>query len=188
MARPSNRERLLDSFEVLLSTRGASEATLDAIAADAGVSKGGLTYHFSSKAALLEAFGDRLLGRIDEMVAEVPPEPRAVIEWYLTYQSSDPAEEAMWRSLLAGMHGANEGLRAVVNEAFVRYAAPLSVLDPELADHVRLLGDGLFLNALLGQPLPPAPHLERLVDELAARADQSGRTPTPTTSPDASSS
>ncbi|RAZ83391.1 TetR/AcrR family transcriptional regulator [Cereibacter johrii] len=49
------RKRLLDAAELLSRTVGPAGMSLDAVAATAGVSKGGLLYHFPSKHALLRA-------------------------------------------------------------------------------------------------------------------------------------
>ena len=53
-ARESTRDRLLDAAEALLVEAGPRGLTLDAVAAAARVSKGGLLYHFRSKDALVE--------------------------------------------------------------------------------------------------------------------------------------
>ncbi|MGN6428010.1 MAG: TetR/AcrR family transcriptional regulator, partial [Leifsonia sp.] len=50
----SARDRILDAFEELLAEHSERAATLDAVAAKAGVSKGGLLYHFASKDALVD--------------------------------------------------------------------------------------------------------------------------------------
>lgn len=171
MGRPSNRELILDTFEKILLTEGPASATLDAVAERAGVSKGGLIYHFPSKAELLASFGQRVLDRIDVAIKRAPSEPSQVIRWYLTYEPSDAGEDQLWRSLIAAMHGADEGLQAVVHEACERYAQPLEVLDPSLAHHVRLVGDGLFFHALLRMPSLPAAELEKIVTELIERAE-----------------
>ena len=56
MARPPHaRERVLDAFEALLIAEGERVATLDATAKRAGVSKGGLLYHFATKEELANA-------------------------------------------------------------------------------------------------------------------------------------
>ncbi|MDN6529646.1 MAG: TetR/AcrR family transcriptional regulator, partial [Brevibacterium sp.] len=70
MARNSSgtKERLLDSFETLLDEHGAAGATLDAVAAKAGVSKGGLLYHFGSKAELIKGSLERLGSLVEEDV------------------------------------------------------------------------------------------------------------------------
>lgn len=61
MARISNRSAILAAAEKVAVDAGAAQLTLDAVAAEAGVSKGGLLYHFPSKNALLEAMLDELL-------------------------------------------------------------------------------------------------------------------------------
>lgn len=171
MARPSSRDRILDAFEATLIDHGAAEATLEAIADAAGVSKGGLLYHFASKDELFAAFGERLLARIDEVVAAAPTEPADVVRWYLDPEPVDTSETELWRSILAALHVTDSGLDDLIAEGFARYARPLGVLDPVLAEQVRLVGDGLFLNSLVG--IAPRPALDTIVDEFAARA--SGR-------------
>ncbi|MDD2237004.1 MAG: TetR/AcrR family transcriptional regulator [Kiritimatiellae bacterium] len=56
----NSREVILDAAEAVVQGRGALGLTLDAVAARAGVSKGGLLYHFPSKDALLEAMVARI--------------------------------------------------------------------------------------------------------------------------------
>jgi AcrR family transcriptional regulator len=51
----SVREAVLDAAAALVEGSGAGVLTLDAVAARAGVSKGGLLHHFKSKEALLTA-------------------------------------------------------------------------------------------------------------------------------------
>lgn len=55
----NSREQILDAYEHLLVQAGERAATLDAVAAQAKVSKGGLLYHFGSKKALFQALLDR---------------------------------------------------------------------------------------------------------------------------------
>ena len=61
---PAARDAVLDAFEQILVHDGERAATLDATARAAGVSKGGLLYHFASKEALIEG----LIGRLDALV------------------------------------------------------------------------------------------------------------------------
>lgn len=53
--RPLARERILAAATEITKEQGPAHMSLDAVAARAGVSKGGLLYHFPSKAKLLEA-------------------------------------------------------------------------------------------------------------------------------------
>ena len=61
------RDRILDAAEELVSTRGVSDLTLDAVAAGADLSKGGLLYHFASKEQLIIGLVQRIT---DELAAD----------------------------------------------------------------------------------------------------------------------
>lgn len=65
------RERLLACAARLLTTVGVQGLTLDAVAREADVSKGGLLHHFSSKSDLLQALMEgaytKFVSRIDEL-------------------------------------------------------------------------------------------------------------------------
>jgi len=50
----SCRDRLLDAAETVIQRDGIASFTLDAVAAEAGVSKGGLLHHYPSKERLIE--------------------------------------------------------------------------------------------------------------------------------------
>jgi AcrR family transcriptional regulator len=52
--RGSSRDAILAAAEAVVLRQGAAHLTLDAVAGAAGVSKGGLLYHFPSKEALLQ--------------------------------------------------------------------------------------------------------------------------------------
>lgn len=64
------RDLLLDAAEQLLAEQGTAALTLAAVAARAGVSKGGLLYHFPTKEALVKALVQRLIDEFDAAVAE----------------------------------------------------------------------------------------------------------------------
>ena len=67
------KDRLLDAATTVVHRDGAQALTLDAVAAEAEVSKGGLLYHFKSKRELVEGMVERWLSEfqreIDEMDA-----------------------------------------------------------------------------------------------------------------------
>lgn len=63
------RDRLLDAAERVVVESGATHLTLDAVAKSAGVSKGGLLYHFPSKEALLEGMLSRHFQDVDAEVS-----------------------------------------------------------------------------------------------------------------------
>lgn len=59
------RERILDAFVDQLVEEGLASVTLERVAQRAGVSKGGLLYHFGNKPALVEGLAERLRALTD---------------------------------------------------------------------------------------------------------------------------
>jgi AcrR family transcriptional regulator len=57
-------DRILDAAEELICTRGIAGFTLDGVAQEAGVSKGGLLYHFRSKGSLISGLQRRMASRM----------------------------------------------------------------------------------------------------------------------------
>ena len=57
---PDARTRILDAVERIVQAKGVPALTLEAAAREAGISKGGLLYHFASKEALLHGLVARL--------------------------------------------------------------------------------------------------------------------------------
>lgn len=75
----NTRERLLDAAEAVVIEQGVSALTLEAVAARAKVSKGGLLYHFSSKEAVVLGMVSRIASLVQERfafgLAGEPPGP-----------------------------------------------------------------------------------------------------------------
>ena len=65
IARNSHREDLIDAAEAIVTELGVGELTLERVAARAGVTKGGLIYHYKTRDALLQALVERLVGKIE---------------------------------------------------------------------------------------------------------------------------
>ncbi|QLY31093.1 TetR/AcrR family transcriptional regulator [Nocardia huaxiensis] len=169
------RDRILDALETLLLDKGLSQVTLENVAATAGVSKGGLLYHFKSKDALLAGLVRRLGNRADQQLETAVDQGKSVAEWYLQTPHPDNAADAMelalYRSMLAAMRSvdgpqdtdADEVARAL-DEVLETWKTALDneIPDPVQSEIVRLVGDGVYLRALLGAP-PIDPTLYRQV-------------------------
>jgi AcrR family transcriptional regulator len=80
-ATSDTRAVILDTAQQLIISEGLQALTLDRVARDAGLSKGGLLYHFSSKEQLIEALVNRVISRLDAETAQASASgPRALIE------------------------------------------------------------------------------------------------------------
>lgn len=87
--RKGAREKILAAAEELARAAGPGNLSLDAVAAKAGVSKGGLLYHFPTKAKLLEALVEQFLANFDQALrdreAESAGAPNSLVRAYLDF-------------------------------------------------------------------------------------------------------
>src|SRR6185295_17915198 len=74
--RPNSRGIVLDAADALVSEVGANHMSLDAVAARAGISKGGLLYLFPSKVALLQGMLERYVERLENGAANGAPKAK----------------------------------------------------------------------------------------------------------------
>ena len=177
---PLAREKVLDAFETLLVTDGERAATMDAAARAAGVSKGGLLYHFASKDALEAGIIERLQHLVDADVAAIEAAPEGAIAYFLrsSVMQNDPLDRAILatsRLAQGGSAAASDALRDV-RERWADALRP-HAKDAAALDLVMLVSDGLYFNnALAGGSIPgPVPRgaaMDALIDlvERAIRA------------------
>ena len=167
MPRPTQREVILDAFQDLIVEVGAANVTLEAAAARGGVSKGGLLYHFPSKSDLFAGLVDRLREAIDRAIADAPDDPVDLVHWYIGAATDVvDSENTLWLALFAATDAVDDDVAALLGDLFARYSLPLAALPPVVGEHVRLVGDGLYFNAVVGGPLPTAEHLTQIIDSL----------------------
>lgn len=156
------RERILNAAEARLLTGGPTSLVLSAVAADAGVSKGGLLYHFASKEALVAGLCERMLERFDaDLDALSEADAASAGAWTRAYLASTvtddgkPADNSA--RLMAGVLatlGRDSAHLEAVRERFACWHARLEAdgIDETTAIVVGLAADGLWLSALLGLP------------------------------------
>ncbi len=77
MARPSRRDEVLEAALGLFVARGFEGATIASIAAEVGVTKAAVSYHFPCKEDLLDALATPLLDALDAAVPSMGTEPPA---------------------------------------------------------------------------------------------------------------
>ena len=172
MSRDDTRRRLLDAAAAVVRRDGPRALTLDTVAAQAGLSKGGLLYHFATKDALVEALVEDWLDRFEAEVVKGTAER----SWALAYaracaQPRSAAERATDVALLVAMTGDPRGLEAV-RRRYATWQDRLVADAPDAADAtlVRLAADGLWFAGLLGLA-PPTGQLRQAV---TARLEELG--------------
>ncbi|ANG85942.1 TetR/AcrR family transcriptional regulator [Microbacterium aurantiacum] len=188
---PLAKERVLDAFEAILVDDGDRAATMDATARAAGVSKGGLLYHFASKEALEGALLERLRILVAEDVAAIEAAEDGAIAYFLrsSIMQNDPLDRAILaasRLAQGGKDAAGDALRAIRDE-WARVLRP-HARDETALNLVMLVSDGLYFNnALAGGsipgPVPEGPELDALI-ALVEKASRDGvDAPSPAISP-----
>ncbi|MCP3424640.1 TetR/AcrR family transcriptional regulator [Rothia sp. AR01] len=159
----SARSKILDAYESILIEEGERAATLDAVAARAEVSKGGLLYHFRDKNALAEG----ILGRLQEMAEEDVAAMRAAPDGCSAYyvRTSVYEESGLDRALVATLQLGQEAhprARQVIEEIHERWLELIveEVGNRAIARAILLIGDGLYYTAALTSGLGPAESVE----------------------------
>lgn len=175
MAASDTRDRILDALQRILIRKGTAAVTLESVAAEAGVSKGGLLYHFRSKQAMLQGLTLRLDNAAEAEFAQATEDGVNVVRYFLeTSLPGSDEEMALYWSVIAALRSA-EGLSEEGNQVLARVFGRWSELltehigDPVLAEIVRLVGDGLYLSALSGLPSPDPELIKQVFDRLLAQ-------------------
>lgn len=147
----SAREPILDSYERLLIEQGERAATLTAVAESAGVSKGGLLYHFPSKSTLVDGLIARVDAGLQHDLELMATGPREAIEHFVR---SSFEETKGRQSALALQALAQTGDVAVMRHALGTQEQWLNALtahgiDPDVAKIIQLVGDGFYWEVAL---------------------------------------
>lgn len=162
---PAAREKVLDAFQRLLIEHGERETTLDAVARSAGVSKGGLIYHFNSREALIEGLLTRLEALADEDLALMNTAPDGPVAYYVrtSAQADSPLDLTMIAAtrLLQRSHSRTRQVLAAVHDRWYR-SLLTAVGAPAVARLVMLVGYGMYYNAsLAGDEAAELPQLSQ---------------------------
>ena len=158
----TTKTKLLDAAGAVVRRDGPQALTLDAVASQAGVSKGGLLYHYGTKQELIEALVARWLADFQRDIDAADPH---FVRGYV--RASDPAGEVADELGLLAALVADPAVLRTVRE---RYAIWQDRVEREGSDPVdatvaRLAADGLWLAELLGM----APPRGRLREQVLAR-------------------
>lgn len=105
-ARASNRDALLDALESFIAEHSVHDVTLEGIAMRAGITRGGLIYHFKSKEELLLALVERMRQRLDAHCVHPPMAAGPSLKTFLIARinyafSMDVQEKRLMANLLA---------------------------------------------------------------------------------------
>ncbi len=187
-------DKLLDAAEAVVARQGIANLTLDAVAAEAKLSKGGLLHHFPSKDRLVEALVQRSADNwrrcYSEAYERTPAGPGRMARALLDHCLSDAQcwTEELRRSTsavfaaLAQNPSLIQPMRAAYSDLHQRIAE--DGLPPGVSEAVMAAIDGLWLNWVLGLVVLDQ---ERVVRVRVALEDMLARSKPVTLSPKAKS-
>lgn len=149
----NKKTKLLKAASQVVRSRGASQLTLEAVAKQAEVSKGGLLYHYRSKKALIEGMIAHMLASFSEEIESQIKENKHPSAWLEAFVklSFDPNLSNLEESAALVAAIANDPeLLLPIREQYKAWqeATEASGLDPAIATIVRLAADGLWYNEL----------------------------------------
>jgi AcrR family transcriptional regulator len=150
----STRQRLLDAMITLAERSGVASVTLEAVAAQAGVSKGGLLHYFPNKAALLETMVEEIVRRYYDQVAagvgQAPDTEDGVARAYVTTSANLGRGTKLWTAVLTASL-LQPSLLAVLRERSRRvWTEGMEGAGTVDAAVAWLAADGLWLSEMLG--------------------------------------
>lgn len=153
----STREKIIDAAMAVVREQGVARLTLDGAAKEAGVSKGGVLYHFKSKDDLISGMMTRLIGQCEDLQRRhydsLPEGPNrwAKATILAAFDPCGPSRDPVGGALLAAITVNPELVRPLevkVKEWVARLHSDSP--NPELALLMALAMDGLWLQDMTG--------------------------------------
>ncbi len=163
------RERIVDAAMSIVRGQGVGKLTLDEAARIAGISKGGVLYHFKSKDDLIRGMVQRMTDSCDSLhlryYAEQPEGPyrwaRTVV--HTAFDPQGPASDPVSGALLAAIT-INPDLMAPIQAKYAEWVERVKSdsPDPLKAALVCTAMDGFVFQRILGLTIATGEDIERL--------------------------
>jgi AcrR family transcriptional regulator len=154
MSRTSRKVEILHAASKIVSEKGIFNLTLEAVALEAGISKGGLLYHFPSKEELVKGMVEHLANNYREKIADnAEMDPVEKGKWIRAYVdvtfNQVYANKDMHSGLLAAK-AVNSELLDPIRDLYAEWQESIEDdgIDPVKATIIRLATDGIWLAEL----------------------------------------
>ncbi|HTH17548.1 MAG TPA: TetR/AcrR family transcriptional regulator, partial [Magnetospirillum sp.] len=157
MSPPSNREKIIDAAMSIVREQGVAKLTLDEAARCAGVSKGGVLYHFKTKDDLIRGMVERLINQCEALhLAYYEKEPEGPYRWARAvvrtgFDPNGPASDKLAGALLASV-AVNPELVGPLQVSYERWIERINADSPNpmLAGMLCMAMDGYNFERILG--------------------------------------
>jgi AcrR family transcriptional regulator len=153
----STRDDIIDAAMAIVRDQGVGKLTLDGAAVAAGLSKGGVLYHFRSKDALVEGMVERLIGQCEALqqrhYAGLPEGPNRWLKAMVaaSFDAEGPSNDPVGNAILAAV-ALNPKLLGPFQAKYREWLARVEQdsSQPGLGILLLLAMDGLWLQDMLG--------------------------------------
>lgn len=152
----SKRSLILAAASSVVKQNGIEKLTLEAVAAEAGVSKGGLLHHFPNKDALIQSM---VSGITSDFAADVQKradqDTRVQGKWSRAYLQSTVDAEKDGQDMNVALNAALFTNGVLLDELREQYSVwqqniENDGIDPVMSSIIRLAVDGLWLSEVFG--------------------------------------
>ncbi len=172
----TTQRHILEAADQIVQRDGVAHLTIEAVAREAGLSKGGVLYHFASKEALVNGMIALLLEDFDRDLAQaLTQEDNSSGQWlraYISASSNLPEEEYDPNIGLIAAIGTDPCLLKPIRESYRTWQERVEHdgLPPALATILRLAVDGLWFADFLGFASPQGKLREEVIQTLLKMA------------------
>lgn len=167
-----NSDDVLDTMQDLILREG-QPPSIQAIAGALGRSKQAVLHYFPDRDALEAALAARAIARVDEAMADAARRGDAAAT-YLRLSLPTTEDRAVALLVLASLR-TRDSLPDDIDAAIKRWEGLITAElgTPVRAEVVRLVGDGLFMESLFGDP-PSVERIEGLIAYLVGADTEPG--------------
>ena len=179
MPRTSKKQSILESAAAIINEEGADYLTLDAVAKKAGVSKGGLLYHFKSKDSLIEElvnYANNLYKEnVSKYISDNKDEKGQWLNAFIEATREHRTENAPITSGMLAAQGTNRSLLLPLRASYQEWQQQIAHdgLDEVDATIIRLAVDGLWLSEIFGISALDEEMQEKVIDRLKEQIQKS---------------
>jgi AcrR family transcriptional regulator len=172
--RDLKRELILKTVSQIVKEEGVEKLTLEAVAQKAGISKGGLLYHFPNKDALILGVIEQLSNHfVEGFNKRANDDSKSQGKWTRAYIETSFFGKSDVNDLytaISAAHFTNPEMLQRLQQAYseIQYKIENDELDPVRATLVRLAIDGLWFAEMFGLAPPSADLRQKVIEKLKA--------------------
>ncbi len=178
MARVSKKMQLLEAAADIVNEQGSDFLTLDAVAERAGVSKGGLIYHFKNKNALIKGLVEHAnqmyRDNVDRHVDAGDDSDGRWLRAFIEATRQNRVDNANITSGMLAAQGINRELLSPLQQTYTEWQANIEDDDIDDVDAtiIRLAVDGLWLSEIFGLDAIDDDMREKVLDRLSGYTEK----------------